>query len=102
MRSWIQICLILGLVSCVDAEEGKEQEDEATADLDGDGWVDLASASAWDNTVAWFRNSGDGSFGEKRVVTSTASGAGHTPSAAASGGSTRRGRALSSSTRGSA
>ena len=46
------------------------------ADLDGDGWLDLASATYIDNTIAWYRNlDGQGSFSERQVVTSAASAA---------------------------
>ena len=38
------------------------------ADLDGDGWLDLASASKDDNTVAWYRNNGNGSFPSKTII----------------------------------
>ena len=45
------------------------------ADLDGDGDVDLLSASFIDKTVAWYRNlDGLGSFGPEQVVTSAATG----------------------------
>ncbi len=39
------------------------------ADVDGDGRVDLMSASARDNTVAWYRNLGGGAFAEFTVAT---------------------------------
>ena len=44
------------------------------ADVDGDGLVDLMSASARNNTVAWYRNLGSGAFSEF-TVTSDAIGA---------------------------
>ena len=40
------------------------------ADLDGDGDVDLASASFNDNTIAWYSNNGSGTYGP-RVIVST-------------------------------
>lgn len=47
-----------------------------SADLDGDGDLDVLAASLEDNTVAWFENlDGLGSFGPERVITSTATGA---------------------------
>merc|ERR1711991_856269 len=46
------------------------------ADIDGDGDMDLASASAFDNKIAWYQNTdGAGSFGPQRVVTTAANGA---------------------------
>lgn len=38
------------------------------ADLDGDGWIDLASASKDDDTVAWYPNDGSGHFPTKIVI----------------------------------
>ena len=40
------------------------------ADIDGDGWMDLASASYVDNKIAWYRNmDGRGTFdGPQRIV----------------------------------
>jgi len=46
------------------------------ADLDGDGTVDLASASKDDNTIAWYPNlAGNGSFPTKIVINGQAKGA---------------------------
>ncbi len=46
------------------------------ADLDGDGDLDVLSASAWDDTIAWFDNTdGLGTFGPKRIITTIADGA---------------------------
>lgn len=40
-----------------------------TADVDGDGDIDVLSASAGNNTVAWYENSdGDGNFGASRII----------------------------------
>mmetsp|Transcript_81678 Transcript_81678/g.221273 ORF Transcript_81678/g.221273 Transcript_81678/m.221273 type:complete len:821 (-) Transcript_81678:1114-3576(-) len=45
-------------------------------DFDGDGYIDLASASKDDNTVAWYPNSnGKGEFAEKRVISDRCMGA---------------------------
>ena len=38
------------------------------ADIDGDGDLDLATASSGDNTVAWYTNLGDGRFCELKTV----------------------------------
>ena len=38
------------------------------ADINGDGWLDLASASKDDDTVAWYPNDGTGHFGTKLIV----------------------------------
>mmetsp|Transcript_64342 Transcript_64342/g.153455 ORF Transcript_64342/g.153455 Transcript_64342/m.153455 type:complete len:1576 (-) Transcript_64342:136-4863(-) len=45
-----------------------------SADLDQDGLPDLAAASKDDNTIAWYKNLGGGSF-QKIVIDSTATGA---------------------------
>jgi len=46
------------------------------ADLDGDGHIDLASASKDDNTIAWYPNrEGNGSFPTKNVIDGHAKGA---------------------------
>mmetsp|Transcript_16545 Transcript_16545/g.47416 ORF Transcript_16545/g.47416 Transcript_16545/m.47416 type:complete len:222 (-) Transcript_16545:8-673(-) len=44
------------------------------ADIDGDGFLDLAVASKDDNTVAWYRNDGQQNF-SKRIIDDTAGGA---------------------------
>ena len=39
-------------------------------DLNGDGWLDLASASEGDNKIAWYKNTdGKGTFGQQIIVT---------------------------------
>uniref|UniRef100_A0A6S8IT67 guanylate cyclase n=1 Tax=Amphora coffeiformis TaxID=265554 RepID=A0A6S8IT67_9STRA len=38
------------------------------ADLNGDGWIDLASASKDDDTVAWYPNDGTGHFPTKIII----------------------------------
>ena len=38
------------------------------SDLNGDGWVDLASASKDDDTVAWYPNDGTGHFPTKIII----------------------------------
>jgi FG-GAP-like repeat/WW domain/CUB domain/Tyrosine-protein kinase ephrin type A/B receptor-like len=46
------------------------------ADLDGDGDLDVLSASIADDTIAWYENEdGKGSFGSKQIITATANGA---------------------------
>jgi hypothetical protein len=46
------------------------------ADMDGDGDIDVVSASSKDNTIAWYENTdGKGAFGPQRVVTTIADGA---------------------------
>ena len=44
-------------------------------DMDNDGFKDVIAASQNDNTVAWYHNNHDGTFGGKQVITSTAFGA---------------------------
>ena len=43
------------------------------ADINGDGYVDLVSASETDNKIAWYQNlDGKGNFGKQLVVTTNA------------------------------
>ena len=42
------------------------------ADLDGDGDLDVLSASLNDDKIAWYRNQGGGVFGSQQVITTTA------------------------------
>ena len=39
-----------------------------TADINGDGYLDVVSASGGDDTVVWFKNDGSGNFGAKQVI----------------------------------
>ena len=44
------------------------------ADVDGDGDLDVLSASFWDSKIAWYENvDGLGAFGSEQVITTTAS-----------------------------
>ena len=44
-------------------------------DIDGDGDIDVLSASANDDTIAWYPNTdGAGTFVEKQIITDTADG----------------------------
>ncbi len=45
------------------------------ADLDGDKNLDVLSASYEDSKIAWYKNKGNGFFGEQRVISSLACGA---------------------------
>ena len=46
------------------------------ADLDGDGDIDVFSASWYDNKIAWYENTdGLGNFGPQQIITTTADGA---------------------------
>ncbi len=43
----------------------------SVADIDGDGYLDVLSASSTDDTLAWYKNlDGLGTFGEKQIITS--------------------------------
>lgn len=44
-------------------------------DLDSDGDLDVASASAGDDTIAWYANEGSGNFGAQQIITTNAAGA---------------------------
>ncbi len=47
--------------------------DVVAADFDGDGDIDVASSSTFDDKIAWYENlDGEGSFGEQRVITTSA------------------------------
>ena len=45
------------------------------ADLNNDGYLDVLSASQFDNMIAWYKNNGDGTFTEQPEISTTASGA---------------------------
>jgi len=45
------------------------------ADLDGDGDMDVLSASQYDDKIAWYANDGSGRFGDQHVITTEADGA---------------------------
>jgi len=45
------------------------------ADLDGDGDLDVLSASAEDDKIAWYANDGTGQFDSQQVITTAAVGA---------------------------
>ena len=47
-------------------------KDVEAADLDGDGDIDLVSASRVDDEVAWYENLGGGSFGPQQILSDTA------------------------------
>lgn len=47
---------------------GSNLKDLRIADLDGDSLDDLITCSEFTNTVAWFKNNGDGSFGVQQVI----------------------------------
>jgi len=38
------------------------------ADIDNDGFMDVVSVSAFDNTVAWYKNNGKGNFRNKIII----------------------------------
>jgi hypothetical protein len=40
----------------------------AVGDIDGDGLPDVAAASQFPSKIAWYRNNGDGTFGEQLVI----------------------------------
>ena len=44
-------------------------------DMDGDGDMDVLSASSFDNKIAWYANDGSGNMGTEQVISSTAMGA---------------------------
>lgn len=42
-----------------------------SADLDGDGDLDVLSASIDDNKIAWYENDGNGNFGSQQIITTS-------------------------------
>ncbi len=46
--------------------------DARAADLDGDGDLDVVSASSYDDQIAWYENLGGGSFGPLQSITTAA------------------------------
>lgn len=49
--------------------------DTKAFDLDGDGDLDLISASYWDDKISWHENLGGGMFGDQKIISSIADGA---------------------------
>ncbi|MCZ6594998.1 MAG: T9SS type A sorting domain-containing protein [Bacteroidetes bacterium] len=43
-----------------------------STDVDGDGDMDVLSASIVDNKIAWYENDGDGNFGPQQIITTNA------------------------------
>jgi uncharacterized repeat protein (TIGR01451 family) len=43
-----------------------------TADLDGDGDMDVLSASSWDDKIAWYENQGEGLFSDQQIISTDA------------------------------
>ena len=53
-----------------------EANDVKSADIDGDGYIDILSSSGGDNKIAWYRNlDGQGTFGFQQIISSNAIGA---------------------------
>ena len=57
------------------SEDVAGANDAHAADLDGDGDLDVVSASYFDNKIAWYENLGNGDFSEQLVLTDEAEGA---------------------------
>ena len=55
--------------------EAKGARCAVAADLDGDGRLDLVSASSTDNTVAWYKNENTGQWSGKQDITYSSNGA---------------------------
>ena len=51
----------------------KRAQSVVAADINGDGYVDLVSASYGDNKIAWYQNlDGKGNFSKQLIVTTNA------------------------------
>lgn len=61
--------------SRVIADDARSVRGVFAADLDGDGDLDVLSASAADDKIAWYENDGTGQFSAPRVLTTDANGA---------------------------
>lgn len=77
-RNFLMIFLFLLFCCNISAQFGEQQviSTEANgiryvepADLDGDGFLDVLSASSFDNKIAWYKNlDGTGNFGGQQVI----------------------------------
>ncbi|MFV0248950.1 MAG: FG-GAP repeat domain-containing protein, partial [Tenacibaculum sp.] len=54
--------------------EANGAQDVYVADLDGDGNVDVLSASLYDHKIAWYKNDGSGNFGKQQIISIEAKG----------------------------
>ncbi len=52
--------------------DARSPYDVYATDLDGDGYTDILSASADDDKIAWYKNSGNGNFGAQQVISTNA------------------------------
>merc|ERR1712139_420542 len=56
--------------------EAKGAQSVYAADMDGDGDMDVLSASSSDNKIAWYENTdGNGTFSTQKTITTEANGA---------------------------
>jgi hypothetical protein len=60
----------------ITTEAAADPQSVYAADLDGDGDLDVLSASSEDDTIAWYANNGMGDFGPQQVITTAANSAG--------------------------
>jgi hypothetical protein len=60
-----------GLQQIISTEADGAQSAYA-ADLDGDGDLDVLSASEFDNKIAWYQNNGAGGFGPQQIISTEA------------------------------
>ena len=85
MKTKLITLLVLTIFASTYAQFGPQQiittsgADGATSvyaeDLDGDGDMDVLSASYLDDKIAWYENDGDGNFGSQQIITTDADGA---------------------------
>jgi uncharacterized repeat protein (TIGR01451 family) len=56
-------------------ESAAGNQDICSADINNDGYIDIISASMYDNKIAWYENQGDGTFSRQKIITTDAEGA---------------------------
>ena len=66
--------IVLGFTQRVVSSAADGPASVYTADLDNDGFLDVLSASWYDDKIAWYRNDGSGGFSTQHVISTAADG----------------------------